>query len=55
MTNRVVLNIVFVMGLVFTLFSQESKSSKITHNQSSPVLAPEKLEQVQIFLVLYVS
>ena len=47
MTNRVVLNIVFVMGLVFTLFSQESKSSIITHNQSSPVLAPEKLEQVQ--------
>lgn len=47
MTNRVALNIVFVVGLVFTVSSQESKSSKITHNQSAPILAPEKLEQVQ--------
>tara|TARA_B100001059_G_C17797179_1_gene563749 strand:- start:1062 stop:1394 length:333 start_codon:yes stop_codon:yes gene_type:complete len=47
MRNHVVLNIIFVLGLVFTVASQESKSLKTTQHQTSPALAPEKVEVIQ--------
>ena len=47
MRNHVVLNIIFVMGLVFTVTSQESKSLKTIQHQTSSALAPEKVEDIQ--------
>lgn len=47
MRNHVFLNIIFVMGLVFTVTSQESKSLKTTQHQTSSALAPEKVEDIQ--------
>jgi len=47
MRNHVFLNIIFLVGLVFTATSQESKSLKTTQHQSSSALAPEKVEEIQ--------
>jgi CRISPR/Cas system CMR-associated protein Cmr5 small subunit len=47
MINHVALNIIFMMGLVFTVASQESKSLKTTQHQTSSSLAPEKVEEIQ--------